>query len=1576
MNKRGKTLIAVGIFMILAILIMSPFIFSVSENVKVYDEETKTVLIKDKDSSDISEVQLLTPLHNKVGLGYQRIAEFEVSGKMSFDDFYGSTKTYDKKKYDKGERTELGRQFDWKYLNIYLVEESNFYYQNLTYDNGTFYTSIIQNGTHWVERERWVDFDKKTKIKKDENLTIGLYTEVQKGDYVEWIPYFAGLEIDEWATWIEIGVENYVNSVTDGWGFADMEISVFQNVTSGFLKAFGIHRADGSSASVYRVHINQSGSNLATKDINIAGTDNTIEYANFTSEDYSGAITEGAFTIDLHRISGDVKIDWKISQSYEGSYFSFYDQYMPWTGVYGVTITYAEVSVDTAPTVSASSSPETLFTNTDYFVNLTVNDSDAGDTLTGYVQFYKNDVPLLGEFSENMTNATSIHVANLSSGNYTFGDIIIAEYWAGDGTVNTSKANHTSETIQINTPPILVTNVTKPDTIYSNTNYLVNLTARDSEEDYLNAWVKFYINDVGNETDYVSISNNTNTLVGDLSSNFFSKYDNLTAEVWVGDGTENTTAVNLTTVNIPNSIPTHNPPLLKTSSRKNLSTEDLTCNNQSTSDADNDNVINIYNWFKDAQSILSLNLPFEINANDYSGAGNDGSVSGASLVSGKLGNAYSFDGNDNITISDSSMLDFINEKTWQLWFKRSGTGAETLFNKGNETETNYKLEFLSDDKLKFSYSLGEGTEFDLWEVITESGFNEGTFTNTTYNNSEVVLDGGSLSGIYESKVFNDSEKLLSFNTLGWNSEIPLVELIPESDMVLLMHMNELSGNITDFSGKGNNGTNNGAEYGVEGKINTALGFDGVGDYILSSSNSFNVEDGTLEFWAKSNWLTGTGAGIFFSWDSNEAGDWGQIRLAVDYDSNTIYFTVDEDDNNNNDGQYTYSEFSDDEWVHFLGTWKNVNSGSSNGEVRLYVNGDGKTPTTGVKIDSTTINTDINNVYIGVHKTSGFVSFFNGSIDELAVWNRTLSASEALEIYESGVEGIINLSLSVRSCDDNSCSGESFVDMGGDSSQDISSLSNNKYFQFKFDFETDDVDSSPQLFNVTMNYSKQITDQEVNITSTAITDTNWHLATITFSDESSNNLKLYLEGSLDKQKTETSSPNINDEDLIIGSGFNGSLDEFRIYDHALSSEQIQAHYVLDYNTIVSEETAGGDVYSCDITPNDGEVDGVMKSSENLSVLYAIEFNVISGEDGGQISNFDISCDNGFSSSSENSPFTTGFESATYVCIFTKTNYFGRTSIFTADEDKTVDVKLSLEGSLTIEEHTWLEAIYNCINGGNCALYNLLLEVNTTVGNIWEQTKPTDESVITFENVTNKVVDSSNNLTIDYTVDIPIKAGYGLGDYLPVRIGFWFLDETNTTCYNQGDRPTGVSDPYCQPLIVETIGPMGGSVSFTVELQPELPVGNYSIKRIIDIDPLGVWYNYGQEVVSSFTMLESLGTYGIGLETTGESNPSTETESSSSSSSSSGGGSGGGGDSSVTNVYNTYNTIEGEEIEEESGKNGIDGGEEESGKSWITGGVIGAGLLSGGQIVIVIAVIGLVLVVFIISRTKLRLKKKIN
>jgi len=155
-----------------------------------------------------------------------------------------------------------------------------------------------------------------------------------------------------------------------------------------------------------------------------------------------------------------------------------------------------------------------------------------------------------------------------------------------------------------------------------------------------------------------------------------------------------------------------------------------------------------------------------------------------------------------------------------------------------------------------------------------------------------------------------------------------------------------------------------------------------------------------------------------------------------------------------------STLNDGSWHHVVG----VDTGST---VKIYVDGV-------LEIDSTpagyiTPTTTTNSLTIGRRSVSAD-SYFNGLIDEVAIWNRTLSAQEIINLYKRGV---LRLNLSVRSCDDASCNGEEFSEVlnnqtGTTLNETITPI--NRYFQYKAVFNTEDVNFAPVLYNITINYT--------------------------------------------------------------------------------------------------------------------------------------------------------------------------------------------------------------------------------------------------------------------------------------------------------------------------------------------------------------------------------------------------------------------------------------------------------------------------------------------------------------------------
>ncbi len=86
---------------------------------------------------------------------------------------------------------------------------------------------------------------------------------------------------------------------------------------------------------------------------------------------------------------------------------------------------------------------------------------------------------------------------------------------------------------------------------------------------------------------------------------------------------------------------------------------------------------------------LAAYYPFNGNANDESGNGNNGTVNGATLTQDRFGNpdsAYSFDGlNDYIMISSSPSLDIRGNLTIAAWVYNIDTAGEIMWRGDNES---------------------------------------------------------------------------------------------------------------------------------------------------------------------------------------------------------------------------------------------------------------------------------------------------------------------------------------------------------------------------------------------------------------------------------------------------------------------------------------------------------------------------------------------------------------------------------------------------------------------------------------------------------------------------------------------------------------------------------------------------------------------------------------------------------------------------------------------------------------------------------------------------------------------------
>jgi hypothetical protein len=110
---------------------------------------------------------------------------------------------------------------------------------------------------------------------------------------------------------------------------------------------------------------------------------------------------------------------------------------------------------------------------------------------------------------------------------------------------------------------------------------------------------------------------------------------------------------------------------------------------------------------KNEASDLVAYYPFNGNANDESGNGNNGTVNGATLTTDRFGNAnsaYSFDGSDVITIDHDNLLNMDNELSISVWIKPNSQQDAMILGKSNySTATNYVLRTQSNNFIEYAH---------------------------------------------------------------------------------------------------------------------------------------------------------------------------------------------------------------------------------------------------------------------------------------------------------------------------------------------------------------------------------------------------------------------------------------------------------------------------------------------------------------------------------------------------------------------------------------------------------------------------------------------------------------------------------------------------------------------------------------------------------------------------------------------------------------------------------------------------------------------------------------------------------
>ncbi|MFH1642989.1 MAG: LamG-like jellyroll fold domain-containing protein, partial [Nanoarchaeota archaeon] len=241
-----------------------------------------------------------------------------------------------------------------------------------------------------------------------------------------------------------------------------------------------------------------------------------------------------------------------------------------------------------------------------------------------------------------------------------------------------------------------------------------------------------------------------------------------------------------------------------------------------------------------------------------------------------------------------------------------------------------------------------------------------------------------------------SLKEVIYNWNGTNYTIYNDSLVLMFNFDNVSELGENSTHVVDLSKYSNNGTwygggrsNGTAKYGSYSGT-----FDGTDDCLnVTDSNSLRLSNLTISLWInpKGNHLD-SGRIIEKYWGTSAPYSsyifrWGYSAGGTE-DADKVYFDI------GKTGTYTSaSTLTDDfngKWSHIVGTY-------DHNYIKLYVNGVLENSTN--ETDSI-IYTD-GPLYIGRYGSSGF--YYNGSIDEVRIWNRSLSAAEIQLLYMSNLK---------------------------------------------------------------------------------------------------------------------------------------------------------------------------------------------------------------------------------------------------------------------------------------------------------------------------------------------------------------------------------------------------------------------------------------------------------------------------------------------------------------------------------------------------------------------------------------------
>ncbi|RJP63216.1 MAG: T9SS C-terminal target domain-containing protein [Ignavibacteriales bacterium] len=304
--------------------------------------------------------------------------------------------------------------------------------------------------------------------------------------------------------------------------------------------------------------------------------------------------------------------------------------------------------------------------------------------------------------------------------------------------------------------------------------------------------------------------------------------------------------------------------------------------------------------------------------------------------------------------------------------------------------------------VEFSEMLDESTAENKSNYVFDNGVSVQTAV-LALDGKSVILTTTPLSNLeYVLMINNLKDRAAIQNTIAENSSYVVHHFGFPPNLIAYYSMDEArTDTLFDFSPNKNNGTIMSSSPWA-GYSGNALGFNGVDNYVqFSSSPSFDITSGkvTVSVWTKLNYLP-TEMTMSYGPLFDSQGD--QYVIYADKGNKELRFKAATTGGAARPG-IAQADLITGKWINVVGVYDGANA-------QIYMNGvlKGTLPLTGTVLTGQV-------AMLGKSGTTGTISYLNGQLDNVAIFDRALSTEEISQLYSNcKMPVIINVPVELSS----------------------------------------------------------------------------------------------------------------------------------------------------------------------------------------------------------------------------------------------------------------------------------------------------------------------------------------------------------------------------------------------------------------------------------------------------------------------------------------------------------------------------------------------------------------------------------